>query len=160
VPHTIVRATMATASEIQASEAHLPEGAAAEPSAQVNAAGSHPRGVLRWGYFIVLNAIAGVFAIAIFIGMFYADGIDPYLRGTYNWLLAHPGVTSFFAFSPLTASMLVGWGYSQRAKKRKAAAARAEAAAALVSGHDGAASGPKPQLAALAAASTPEKAPA
>src|SRR5262245_1305027 len=117
---------MATALKIQASEAPRAE----EASHLVNPAGTHPKGVLRWGYFAVLNAIAGVIAIAIFIGMFYADGIDPYLRGTYNWLLAHPGVTSFFAFSPLAASMLVGWGYSQRAKKRKAAAARAEAAAA------------------------------
>jgi hypothetical protein len=96
----------------------------------VNPAGSHPKGVLRWGYFLVLNAIAGVVAVGIFIGVFYADGIDPYMRGTYDWLLAHPGVTSFLAFSPLASSLLVGWGYSQRARKRKAAAARAAAAAA------------------------------
>ena len=94
----------------------------------VNPAGSQPRGVLRWGYFLVLNAISGVLAVAIFVGVFYAEGIDPYMRGTYDWLLSHPGVTSFIAFSPLASSMLVGWGYSQRAKKRKAAAARAEAA--------------------------------
>jgi hypothetical protein len=96
----------------------------------VNPAGSHPKGVLRWGYFLLLNAIAGVLAVGIFIGVFYADGIDPYMRGTYEWLLAHPGVTSFLAFSPLASSLLVGWGYSQRARKRKAAAARAAAAAA------------------------------
>jgi hypothetical protein len=94
-------------------------------SAEVNPAGSHPRGILRWGYFIVLNAISAVVAVAIFIGIFYADGIDPYMRGTYEWLLAHPGVTSLMAFSPLASSLLVGWGYSQRARKRKAAAARA-----------------------------------
>jgi hypothetical protein len=102
-------------------------------SHEVNPAGSQPRGVLRWGYFLVLNAIAGVFAVGIFIAIFYADGIDPYLRGTYEWLLEHPGVTSFLAFSPLAASLLVGWGYSQRAKKRKAEAARAAAAAAVPS---------------------------
>ncbi|MFO0755642.1 MAG: hypothetical protein U0359_04090 [Byssovorax sp.] len=96
---------------------------------QVNEAGSQPRGALRWGYFLVLNAIAGVIAVAIFFGIIYADGIDPYMRGTYDWLLGHPGVTSFMAFSPLLASLLVGWGYSQRAKKRKAAAARAAALA-------------------------------
>lgn len=96
-------------------------------SHEVNEKGSHPRGVLRWGYFLLLNAIAGVIAVAIFLGTFYADGLDPYMRGTYDWLLAHPGVTSFFAFSPLAASLLVGWGYSQRAKKRKAAAAAAAA---------------------------------
>lgn len=98
-------------------------------SAEVNPAGSHPRGILRWGYFIVLNAISAVVAVAIFIGIFYADGIDPYMRGTYEWLLAHPGVTSLMAFSPLASSLLVGWGYSQRARKRKAAAARAAEAA-------------------------------
>lgn len=108
---------------------------AAQPSLQnvsheLNPAGSHPRGSLRWGYFLVLNAIAGVLAVGIFIGVFYADGIDPYMRGTYDWLLSHPGVTSFVAFSPLASSLLVGWGYSQRARKRKAAAARMALAAA------------------------------
>ena len=98
-------------------------------SHQVNPAGTHPRGILRWGYFIVLNAISAVVAVSLFIGVFYADGLDKYLRGTYDWLLAHPGVTSFIAFSPLASSLLVGWGYSQRARKRKEAAARAQAAA-------------------------------
>jgi len=94
-------------------------------SHEVNPAGAHPRGVLRWGYFIVLNSISAVVAVGLFIGIFYADGIDSYMRGTYDWLLAHPGVTSAIAFSPLASSLLVGWGYSQRARKRKAAAARA-----------------------------------
>jgi len=94
-------------------------------SHQVNPAGAHPRGVLRWGYFLILNAISGVVAVAIFVAVFYADGLDPFMRGTYEWLLSHPGVTSAMAFSPLAASLLVGWGYSQRARKRKAAAAKA-----------------------------------
>jgi hypothetical protein len=113
-------------------------------SHQVNAAGTHPRGILRWGYFIVLNAISAVVAVALFIGVFYADGLDKYMRGTYDWLLAHPGVTSFLAFSPLSASLLVGWGYSQRARKRKEAAARAAAAASA-----------KSQVAAAAGEETP-----
>jgi hypothetical protein len=86
-------------------------------------AGSHPRGALRWGYFLVLNAIAGVIAVAIFAGVLYADALDPYLRGTYEWLLGHPGATSAMAFSPLACSLLVGWGYAQRARKRRAVAA-------------------------------------
>lgn len=118
---------MATSGEIQASGAAAMSTAGGDASHEVNAANTQPKGVLRWGYFLLLNAIAGVIAVAIFVGIFYADGLDPYLRGTYDWLLSHPGVTSFFAFSPLAASLLVGWGYSQRAKKRKAAAARAEA---------------------------------
>lgn len=103
-------------------------------SHEVNPEGTHPRGVVRWGYFLVLNAISGVIAVAIFVGVFYADGLDPYMRGTYDWLLSHPGFTSFAAFSPLGASLLVGWGYGQRAKKRKEAAARAAAAAAALEG--------------------------
>jgi hypothetical protein len=119
-------------------------------SHQVNPAGSHPRGILRWGYFIVLNAISAVVAVSLFIGVFYADGLDKYLRGTYDWLLAHPGVTSFIAFSPLASSLLVGWGYSQRARKRKEAAARAAAASAksespAAAGGDHAVSGEVPK---------------
>jgi hypothetical protein len=84
-------------------------------------AGSQPKGVIRWGYFLVLNAIALVIAMALFAAVLYADGLDPYLRGTYEWLLDHPGVTSALAFSPLGCSLLVGWGYAQRARRRKAA---------------------------------------
>jgi hypothetical protein len=86
-------------------------------------AGSHPKGVLRWGYFLVLNAIAVVIAVAMFAAILYADAIDPYLRGTYEWLLAHPVATSAMAFSPLACSLLVGWGYAQRARRRRAVAA-------------------------------------
>ncbi|MEJ7729199.1 MAG: hypothetical protein WKG00_08285 [Polyangiaceae bacterium] len=127
-------------------------GTALEAQAQVNAAGTHPKGALRWGYFLVLNAIAGVIAVAMFVGVFYAESLDPYMRGTYEWLLAHPGVTSFCAFSPLASCLLVGWGYSSRARKRKAAAARAAAAdaarapdgaASLVSARADASTGPR-----------------
>jgi len=93
--------------------------------------------VVRWGYFLVLNAIALVIAVAIFAGVLYADALDPYLRGTYDWLLDHPGATSVMAFSPMACSMLVGWGYAQRARRRKAAAAAnaQKAAAALDAAH-------------------------
>jgi hypothetical protein len=104
-----------------------------EDSHAVLPAGSHPRGVLRWGYFLVLNAIAGVIAVAMFAGVMYADALDPYLRGTYDWLLSHPGATSAMAFSPLACSLLVGWGYAQRARKRRALAA---AQAARVKGDE------------------------
>jgi hypothetical protein len=92
--------------------------------AAVHAAGTYRPGVLRWGYFLLLNAIAGSVAVAMFIGVLYADGLDPYMQGTYQWLLDHPGVTSLMAFSPLACSLLVGWGYAQRARKRRQAAAR------------------------------------
>lgn len=128
---------MATPGEIQASTSISTTAEGGDESHVVHPAGTHPKGVLRWGYFLVLNAISAAFAIAIFVGVFYADGLDPYLRGTYDWLLAHPGVTSFFAFSPLAASLLVGWGYSQRAKKRKAAAQRAEAERAAAVAREG-----------------------
>ncbi len=96
--------------------------------AEVHAADSYSRGALRWGYFLLLNAIAGAVAIAFFVAVFYADGLDPYLMGTYQWLLDHPGVTSALAFSPLACSLLVGYGYASRARKRKKAAAQKLAA--------------------------------
>jgi hypothetical protein len=100
-----------------------------DADAQVHAAGTYRPGVLRWGYFLVLNAIAAAVAVAFFIAVFYAEGLDPYLAGTYRWLLDHPGATSVMAFSPLLASLLVGWGYSQRARKRKKLAAERAAKA-------------------------------
>ncbi len=95
----------------------------------VHAAGTYGKGVLRWGYFLLLNAIAGAIAISFFVAVFYADGLDPYLQGTYEWLLDHPGVTSLAAFSPLACSLLVGYGYAMRARKRRLAAERAAAKA-------------------------------
>ena len=91
----------------------------------VHAAGQFDRPSFRWGYFLVLNGISAVAAIAVFIGIAHGEILDPYMAGTYRWLLAHPLATSVMAFSPLLASGLVGWGYSQRARKRKAAAAAA-----------------------------------
>ncbi len=104
----------------------------AEVSHEVHAPGSFQRGALRWGYFVLLNAIAFAIAGSIFWALLAGDALDPYLRGTYEWLLAHPAVTSGLAFSPLGCSLLVGWGYSQRARKRKRAAqVEAERRAAL-----------------------------
>lgn len=108
-----------------------------EPSAPddehvVNAAGTHQRGFFRWGYFVLLNAIAGVIAVAIFFALSHGEWLDPYMVSTYEWLLAHPMATSAMAFSPLAASMLVGWGYSQRARKRRAAAAAVLERSALI----------------------------
>jgi hypothetical protein len=94
----------------------------AQVTHKVHAPHTFQHGVLRWGYFALLNAIAFVIAGAMFVGLMGGDSLDPYLRGTYDWLLAHPGVTSSLAFSPLACAMLVGWGYSQRARKRKRAA--------------------------------------
>ncbi len=102
-----------------------PEPAAGE--AEVHAADTHPRGALRWGYFLLLNAIAAAVAVTLFVGVLYADGLDPYLQGSYEWLLAHPGVTSVLAFSPLACSLLVGYGYASRARRRRLAAAKAAA---------------------------------
>ncbi|MEO7094508.1 MAG: hypothetical protein ABI175_14730 [Polyangiales bacterium] len=96
-----------------------------EADAAVHPPNAHAKPVIRWGYFVLLNAIAGVIAVALFVGIQHGEALDPYMIGTYQWLMAHPMVTSAMAFSPLAASMLVGWGYSQRARKRKAAAAAA-----------------------------------
>jgi hypothetical protein len=111
--------------EATAVPAPAPDGASdGSPDAKVHAADTYDRGALRWGYFLLLNAIAGSIAVAMFVGVFYADALDPYLQGTYQWLLAHPGVTSMAAFSPLACSLLVGYGYASRARKRRQAAAK------------------------------------
>jgi len=101
------------------------DDAQVDPNAELNAAGTHHKASFRWGYFLLLNVIAGAIAIVIFFGIARGEVLDPYMAGTYAWLLAHPMATSLMAFSPLLASLLVGWGYSQRARKRKAAAAEA-----------------------------------
>lgn len=107
------------------------EARGAAEDVHVHAADTYSRGALRWGYFLLLNAIAGSVAVAFFVSVFYADGLDPYLMGTYEWLLAHPGVTSALAFSPLACSLLVGYGYASRARKRKRLAAERAARAGM-----------------------------
>jgi hypothetical protein len=103
-----------------------PPSSAVDDDAVVHPAGTHHKASFRWGYFLLLNAIAAVIAVGIFFAIARGDVLDPYMAGTYAWLLAHPMATSLMAFSPLLASMLVGWGYSQRARKRRAAAAEAQ----------------------------------
>ncbi len=114
---------------------------AVEVSHVVHSSGSFQKGALRWSYFVLLNAIALVISVALFWGLMGAESLDPYLRGTYDWLLAHPGVTSMMAFSPLACSMLVGWGYSQRARKRKRAQRAAEESASAAMGVVGTSAG-------------------
>ncbi len=120
----IVDGVVDPAAGSEAGETAVAKTAGAAADAQVNPAGSHKPGVMRWGYFLLLNAIAGAIAVALFIGVLYADSLDPYMQGTYDWLLAHPGVTSVMAFSPLACSLLVGYGYASRARRRKKAAAK------------------------------------
>ncbi|GAC1571329.1 MAG: hypothetical protein NVS3B20_23850 [Polyangiales bacterium] len=110
-------------------EGHATHDAPAD-KALVHPSGKVQRAGFRWGYFLLLNGLSAVAAIALFIALAHGEALDPYMIGTYNWLLAHPMATSAMAFSPLAASMLVGWGYSQRARKRKAAATEALARSA------------------------------
>jgi hypothetical protein len=111
-------------SGLPASQRDEANTAEVEADAAVHPVDTFSRGALQWGYFLLLNAIAGSIAVAFFIAVIYADGLDPYLMGTYQWLLAHPGVTSALAFSPLACSLLVGYGYASRARKRKKLAAQ------------------------------------
>jgi hypothetical protein len=113
----------------EVTEKPLSAAALDDPEHVVHPAGQYDRAGFRWGYFLVLNGISAVAAIAVFIAIAYGDALDPFMMGTYRWLLAHPLATSAMAFSPLASSGLVGWGYSQRARKRKAAAAAALAGA-------------------------------
>ena len=111
-------------------EAPIIEPSEVDADLLVHPAGAHQKPTFRWGYFLLLNGIAGVIAVALFVGIGRAESLDPYMAATYEWLLAHPMATSVMAFSPLVSCGLVGWGYSQRARKRKAAAAAALALSA------------------------------
>jgi hypothetical protein len=128
-PASLSPASLSPASLSPESRSSAPADPHVAAESAVHAADSFSRGALQWGYFLLLNAIAGAIAIAFFVSVFYADGLDPYLMGTYQWLLEHPGVTSALAFSPLACSLLVGYGYASRARKRKKLAAAREAAA-------------------------------
>lgn len=117
-----------------------PDAAGAAPSAEldassaeVNAAGTHARPRFNWRYFLLLNVIAAaVTAILIWV-VFEADALEPFWLASAGWFFDHPGVAASLAISPLLMSLLVGWGYAQRARKRKAASERLAAEHAATS---------------------------
>lgn len=95
-----------------------------EESAEVNAAGTHARPKFNWRYFLLLNAIAAAVTAVLIWVVFEANALEPFWLASAEWFFDHPGVAASLAISPLLMSLLVGWGYAQRARKRKAAAER------------------------------------
>jgi uncharacterized membrane protein len=77
-------------------------------------------------WFLLVNLIALVIAVLVFLGVLYGDALssvfEPLMRGLYEYKLA----VILIAMSPLFASLLVGMAYAQRAIRRKRAAASVE----------------------------------
>lgn len=78
-----------------------------------------PHDLRRWGAFVALTVGSAALALALYAVVLRTDALDPALAVFYRWLCAHPVVTGLLAFSPLFAVMLVGWGYAQRARRRR-----------------------------------------
>lgn len=93
-------------------------------SAEVNAAGTHPRPRFNWRYFLLLNLIAAAVTAVLIWTVFEVNALEPFWLASAQWFFDHPGIAAFLAISPLLMSLLVGWGYAQRARRRKAEAAR------------------------------------
>ncbi|MBI4954467.1 MAG: hypothetical protein HY908_20755 [Myxococcales bacterium] len=78
-----------------------------------------PHALRRWGYFVALSVGSAALALGLYAVVLRTDALDPALAVLYRWLRDHPFVTGLMAFSPLFAVMLVGWGYAQRARRRR-----------------------------------------
>jgi hypothetical protein len=80
-------------------------------------------------WFLTVNVMALLLAVALFAGVLYGDGLsvifEPLMLGIYK----HKILVVAIATSPLFASLLVGGAYAQRALRRKRAQAAAQEAA-------------------------------
>ncbi len=83
----------------------------------------------------VMVLLATLFAAAIcalvFATFLYADFLTRPLQGVADFFFAHSALAVAAATSPLFAALLVGYGYMQRAMRRRAAERAAAAASAL-----------------------------
>jgi uncharacterized membrane protein len=70
-------------------------------------------------WFVTMNLIAMVVAIALFAGFMYGDVLDVVFGKLISGLFEYKLVVVLIAMSPLFASLLVGMAYTQRALKRK-----------------------------------------
>ena len=84
--------------------------------------------VRRLAWFLVLAGASVALAAAAFYALVDASFIDAHLAGVYRFVLARPALMAVAAFSPLAASLLVGWGYARRARRRREARSLVESA--------------------------------
>jgi hypothetical protein len=91
---------------------------------------------------ILATLFAGSIGAAVFAACLYADFLTRPLQGVADFFFTHSALAVAAATSPLFAALLVGYGYMQRAMRRRAAERQA---AALASGN--AQPGPNPRAA-------------
>jgi len=107
----------------------------AGPSAPAAPATAPPPLRERLGRAALLLAVATVLALAcsaaVLALVFRADFLTGAAAAVARLIFEHGVVAAFLASSPLLAVLLVGYGYMQRAIRRRAAAAKAADGAAV-----------------------------
>jgi hypothetical protein len=80
----------------------------------------------RAAFFLAFaSVLALVFSTAVLALVFRADVLDGAAASVARLIFEHWAVAALLAASPLLAALLVGYGYMQRAIRRRAAAAAA-----------------------------------
>ena len=70
-------------------------------------------------WFMTMNLIAILIAVALFAGFMYGDVLDVVFGKLISGLFEYKLIVVLIAMSPLFASLLVGMAYAQRALRRK-----------------------------------------
>ena len=70
--------------------------------------------------FAAANVIALAIAIGLYVAIARSDGSSGFFESTLDFFLRHETAMVLSSVAPLLASLLVGYGYMQRARRRKA----------------------------------------
>lgn len=81
---------------------------------------SHHRTGARIANFAAVNLIALGAAIGLYVAIARSDGSSGFFERALDFFLRHETAMVLSAVAPLLASLLVGYGYMQRARRRKA----------------------------------------
>src|SRR5262245_8172237 len=89
--------------------------------------------VRRVAWFLFWNLLSVALMWALFVAVRAYEGWDGAFRAGFRFFSRHETLAVLAALMPFLASLLVGWGYAQRARRRRAreAAARDPGLAAL-----------------------------
>jgi hypothetical protein len=92
-------------------------------SAQVSPGGRRRAAMM----LLVATFFASIVCAAVFFAVLHADFLNAPAEGVMKFLFKNASVAMLLACSPLFAAMLVGYGYMQRALRRRSAAKAAKA---------------------------------
>ena len=87
-----------------------------------NAYGEHHDRARRLAWFTFWNLLSGAVGIAIFLAVRDLEWWDGAFRRCFDFFYRHETLAVLAALTPFLASLLVGWGYAQRARRRRARA--------------------------------------